>query len=134
MKSPWFFSKLFYQIHFRLNGIFGCITKLPFAGLPVLVCGQLYHLPPVQGTPIYCNTGNMKEFFCLELWRGFKITELTEIMRQQGDYEFISPFNKIQVEAVDDNVEKLLISTFVAKDDLLYPKYVVHMFAKNCPV
>ena len=88
-------SVLFYQLYQRLNEIFGCVTELPFAGLPVLVCGDLYQLPPVKGTPIYCNTGNMRGFFSLELWRGFKIAELTEIMRQQGDSEFILLLNKI---------------------------------------
>ena len=76
----------------------------------------------------------MRGLSSLELWRGFKIVELTEVMRQQGDYEFISLLNNIRVGAVDDEVEKLLRSRFVAKDDLFYPKYAVHMFAENCPV
>ena len=41
-------SVLFYQVHQRLNEIFGCLTELPFAGLPVLVCGDLYQLPPLK--------------------------------------------------------------------------------------
>ena len=32
----------------------------------------------------------MKEIFSLEFWGGSKIAELTEVMRQQGDHEFIS--------------------------------------------
>ena len=127
-------SLLFYQVHQRLNEILGCATELPFAGLPVLVCGDLYQLPPVKGTPIYCNTGNRRGSFSLELWRGFKIVELTEVMRKQGDYEFISLLNKIRVGAVDDEAEKLLKSRFVAKDDLFYPKRTVHMFAEDSPV
>ena len=55
-------------------------------------------------------------------------------MRQQGDYEFISFLNKIRVGSVDDQVEKLLKSGFVAKDDLFYPKHVAHMFTENCPI
>ena len=43
-----------------------------------MFCGDLYQLPPVIATPIYCNTGNMRGFFSLELWRGFKIVALTE--------------------------------------------------------
>ena len=82
-------SVLFYQVHQRLNEILRYATEVPSAGLTVLVCGDLYQLPSVKGTPIYCNTGNMRRFFKLELWRGFKIVELAEVMSQQGDYEFI---------------------------------------------
>ena len=85
MVSSMFFS----QVHQRLNETSVCATALTFAGLPVLVCGDLYQLPPVKGTPIYFNTGNMRGFFSLELWRGFKIAELTEVIREQGDYQFI---------------------------------------------
>ena len=62
---------------------------------------------------------------------GFKIVELTEVMRQQGDYEFISLLSKIRVGAVDDEVEKLLKSRFVAKDNLFYPDHAVHMFPEK---
>ena len=41
-------SVLFYQVHQRLNEIFGVSTDLPFAGLPVVVCGNLYQLPSVK--------------------------------------------------------------------------------------
>ena len=60
-------SVLFYQVHQRLNEIFGVSTDLPFAGLPVLVCGDLYQLPPVKGAPIYSSTDNIKGYLSLEL-------------------------------------------------------------------
>ena len=82
-------SVLFYQVHQRLNEIFGVSTDLPFAGLPVLVCGDLYQLPPVKGAPIYSSTDNIKGYLSLELWNNFKVVELTEVMRQRGDLEFI---------------------------------------------
>ena len=55
-------------------------------------------------------------------------------MRQQGDYEFISLLNKIRVGAVDNEVEKLLKSRFVAKVYLFHPKHAVHTFAENCTI
>ena len=94
-------SVLFYQVHQRLNEIFGVSTDLPFAGLPVLVCGALYQLPPVKGAPIYYSTDNIKGYLSLELWNNFKVVELTEVMRQRGDLEFISFLNKIRVGIVD---------------------------------
>ena len=75
-----------------------------------------------------------QKYYLLEFWGGFKIAELTEVVRQQGDYEFISLLKKIHDEAVDDKQEKLLASRAVAKHDLLYPKYAVHVLAKSSPV
>ena len=54
-------SVLFYQVHQRLNAIFAVSTDLPFAGLPVLVCGDLYQLPRVKGAPIYTSTDNIND-------------------------------------------------------------------------
>ena len=52
-------------------------------------------------------------------------------MRQLEDYDFISLLNKIFVGVVHDEVGRLLLSRFVAKDDLLYPKHAVHMFVEQ---
>ena len=125
---------LLYQVHQRLNVIYGCSAESPFAGLPVLACGDLYQLPPVKGAPIYCNTGNIKGCLNLDLWRGFKMAELTEVTRHQGDYNFISLLNKIGIGVAENEVERSLLSRFVAKDNPLYPRHAVYMFAENCPV
>ena len=119
-------SMLFYQAHQRLSQIFGVSTDLPFAGLPVLVCGNLYQLPPVKGVSIYSTADNIKGYSSLELWNNFKVVELTEVMRQSGDLDFISFLNKIQVGIVDYEGEKIL-SRFIAKDNPAYPKHALHM-------
>ena len=76
---------LFYQVHQRLNEIFGCSTVLLFAGLSVLVCGDLYQLPPVKGAPIYCcGTENIKGTPNLELWRRFKIGDTRNLVSVLG--------------------------------------------------
>ena len=124
-------SVLFYQVHQRLNEIFGVSTDLPFAGLPVLVCGDLYQLPPVKGAPIYSSTDNIKGYLSLELWSNFKVAELIEIMRKRGDLEFISFLNTIQVGIVDYEGEKILLSRFIAKDNPAYPKHALHVFVEN---
>lgn len=62
------------------------------------------------------------------------MAELTEAMRQWGDYHYISTLNKICVGVVDNEVEKLFLSRFLTKDNLLYPKYAVNMFSENSHV
>ena len=54
-------SKLLFQVHQRLLEIFACSANIPFAGKPVLVCGDLYQLPPVRAKPIFLfdETGTM---------------------------------------------------------------------------
>ena len=89
-----------------LNEIFGVSSDLSFAGSPVLVCGDLYQLPPVKGAPIYSSTDNIKGYLNLELWNNLKVVELTEVTRQRGDLEFISFLNKIRVGIVDYEGEK----------------------------
>ena len=124
-------SMLFYQVHQRLNEIFEVSRDLPFAGSPVLVCGDLYQLPPVKGAPIYSSTDNTKGYLSLELWNNFKIVELTEVMRHRGDLELISFLNKIRVGIVGYKGEKISLSRFIAKDNPEYPKHALHMFTEN---
>ena len=44
-------SKLFYQVHKRMNEMFCPGQDFPFGGKSVLVCGDLYQLPPVRAKP-----------------------------------------------------------------------------------
>ena len=44
MKYPWLQNIYFYQVYQGLNEIFACESNVAFAGLPVLVCGDLYQL------------------------------------------------------------------------------------------
>ena len=52
-------------------------------------------------------------------------------MSKQEDYEFISILFKIWIGVVDNKVEKLLLSKFVATDNPLHPKHAVCIFAEN---
>ena len=57
------------------------------------------------------------------MWRGFKIAEIITSYN----------INKIRIGVVDNQVERLLLSRFLAKDNPLYLKHAVHMFAENSP-
>ena len=78
-------SKLFLHINKRLIEIFSCTDNKPFAGKPVVLCGDLYQLPPVNARPIFiANNTYIEGILSVHLWRKFEITEPTEIMRQKG--------------------------------------------------
>ena len=67
----------------------------------MLVCGDFYQLPPVRRRPTYANASSMKGYINLDLWRNFKLVELTEIMRQKGDGSFISTAQKMKFSIKD---------------------------------
>ena len=60
------------------------------------------------------------------------MVELTEVMRQRGDFEFISLLNKIREGEIDDHVENTLKSPFLKEKS--FPQLVGSMFAENKPV
>ena len=76
----------------------------------------------------------MKGYQSLHLRKNFRMAELTEVMRQTGDSNFISLLNKIWKGEIYSNVEKGFISRFVNKNDLSYPTHSVHIFGENNPV
>ena len=124
-------NALFYQVHMRLNETFQCESNITFAGLPVLISGNFQQLPPVAGLSIYTSASSMEGYLGSNLWINFRMTQLTEVMRQRGYNNFISQFNKIRKGEIDSKVEKALISRFINKNDLSYPTYRVHIFPEN---
>lgn len=70
-----------------------------------LLCGDLYQLPPVNASPIHCNNYNNENIITTKTWNLFKISELNEIMRQKGDFTFISLLNNIRVGNVNSEIE-----------------------------
>ena len=88
-------SMLFFRLNYRLIDIFGCDSEKAFAGLPVIICGEFYQLPPVNGASVYSANPTMKDLVTFNFWQLFEIAELTEFMRQGGDLNFIGIINKI---------------------------------------
>ena len=124
-------SVLFYQVNQRLNEIFGYSGYEPFSGLPVIVCSAFFQLPLVKGLPVYRSAALIKGFVALDLWRKFQIVELTEVMRQRGDFKFSSLLDKIREGEIDDHVENTLKSRFLK--EISSPQNIVQMFAENKP-
>ena len=128
-------KKVFYQVHQRMIEIFK--VQQPFAGKSLLVCGDLYQLPPVRAFSVY-NTSNLitspLELVATDLWHNMQIVELTEIMRQQGHNEMINMLNKVRTGDIDEHTENLIKSRFIDKNDPTYPVDAIHIYAENAPV
>ena len=124
-------SVLIYQVNQQLNEIFGYSGNEPFTGLPVIVCGDFFQLPPVKVLPVYSSAASIKCFIALDLWRKFHMVELTEVISERGDFEFISLLNKIREGKSGDHVANTLKSHFLKEK--YFPQLVVHMFSENKP-
>ena len=126
-------SRLFRNIDSRLREIFG--VEKPFGGKSVLVCGDLYQLPPIYKDPIYqVDCSSIQTLIGFELWRSFQMAELTEVMRQRDDIDFVDLLNQVRLGQLDEEKEKLLKSRFISKDSPDYPANTTHIFAENKPV
>ena len=88
-----------------------------------------FQLPPLKDLPVYSSAASIKGFIALDLWRKFQMVELTEVMRQRGDFEFISLLNEIREGEIDDHVVNTLESRFLKEKS--FPQHVVHMFAEK---
>ena len=99
---------LFY-IHLHLNEIFGSVNNKTFAGITVIVVGDLLQLPPIMGRLVYANYKNNWQNFDL-LWRHFKIFELTQFIHQRGNGIFIDLLNNVRIARSQASDFKLLHS------------------------
>ena len=59
------------------------------------------------------ETKTTEGFLMLDLWRKFELVELTEIMRQEGDANFIELLHNIRVGNVDRYADDILKTRFV---------------------
>ena len=126
-------NKLLLYVHQRLLDIFGCSTnhKL-FAGITVILVGDLYQLPPVLQKPVYAEFYDQL-YNIFPLWRNFQMCELTEVMRQRGDSILIDLLNNVRIGRLSLEDVVLLRSRFVKVTDPHYPTHALHIFAENAP-
>ena len=124
---------LLLNIHLRLSEIFGVKSSIPFAGKMLIVCGDLFQLPPVMGSRVYSEGKNLLAKM-LRLWQSFKFAELTEVMRQRGDTVFIDLLNNVRVGKLSESDISILRSRIINDTDKNYPHEALHLYAENTPV
>ena len=66
---------------------------------------------PVYATADGCDS--LERHLSLNLSRMFQFAELTEVMRQRGDANFIDLLNTIRVGNVDEDVQKQITERFI---------------------
>ncbi|XP_066928290.1 uncharacterized protein [Clytia hemisphaerica] len=126
-------SRLFRNIDSRLREIFS--SDKPFGGKSVLLCGDLYQLLPIYRDPIYkADCSSMQSIVGFELWRSFQMAELTEVMRQRDDIDFVDLLNQVCLGELNEEKEELLKSRFITKDSPDYPANITYIYAENKPV
>ena len=120
-------------IHQRLVQIFGSSPDVSFAGISVIVFGDLYQLTPIKQRAVYAEY-NHAWLNISPLWRLFEMAELHEVMRQRGDVTFIDLLNRVRIAEVNTDDENILKSKFVIEDNAHYPQKAIHIWAENDPV
>lgn len=108
-------TKILYWLHQRLVQITG--RNLPFGGISVIVVGDLHQLPPVGDRQVFQpfkkpNNNNFGKLLgpVSTLWENFQYFELTEVMRQKDDVEFVNALNHLVIGKMTDTDIKLLKS------------------------
>ena len=130
-----FSSKLSDQIREGLNEIISPGQDIPFAGKSVLVCENLCQLPTVRAKPVltFNDTEIVEAITSMDLWCIFRLPELELVMRQD-DKVFIDMLNKGRVGEIDQNVEDVIKSRFIDKNDPRYSGNILYIFTENAPV
>ncbi|RUA05461.1 MAG: hypothetical protein DSY43_04560, partial [Gammaproteobacteria bacterium] len=121
------------HIHQRLKEIFATSNSLLFAGISIIVVGDLYQLPPIRRKPVFENYKN-DAFNLYHPWHVFAMTELTEIMRQKDDQPFTELLNRFRTASQTEHDIKCIQSRSIEPSDDNYPSDALHIWAENNPV
>ena len=121
------------HIHQRLKDIFATPNDQLYAGLSIIVVGDLYQLPPIRRKPVFDEYKNNIFNLC-HPWSVFEMVELTEIMRQKDDQPFIELLNRLRTASQTDDDLQVIQSRVLTSNQTDYPTQALHIFAENAPV
>ena len=126
-------SDQLYQIHQRLCEIKQSL--LPFAGLSVILFGDLMQLKPIRGSYIFEMPKNEKYrqiYDILPLWKMFDTVELEENHRQGDDKQYANLLNRLRFKTKN---EKLLPEDLKLLNSRVRPcgneEEIIKIFGKN---
>jgi hypothetical protein len=126
-------SDQLYQIHQRLCEIKQ--SSLPFAGISVILFGDLMQLKPIRGSYIFEMTKNEKYrqiYVILPLWKMFDTVELEENHRQGDDKQYANLLNRLRFKTKN---EKLLPEDLKLLNSRVRPcgneEEITKIFGKN---
>jgi ATP-dependent exoDNAse (exonuclease V), alpha subunit - helicase superfamily I member len=125
-------STLLSRVDTRLRQIMG--KHETFGGLSVIVVGDLSQLPPVMDFPLYKFVRNEFSVFLDRnpLWDEFSFYELTEVMRQKEDLEFVQILNNIAKGEVKDRDIDIINTRVVNPSDI--PRGAIRLYNRNIDV
>jgi len=121
------------HIHQRLKEIFGTPSSQMFAGLSLLVLGDLHQLPPIRRKPVFEQFRNPMHNLC-HPWLLFSLIELTEIMRQKDAKSFVDLLNRFRTASQTKDDIDTINTRFITPSDSNYPSDALHIWAENAPV
>ena len=93
--------------------------------------GDFLQLPPVRAQPVYAEYNDSWQNL-VSLRNLFEIAELTEVIQQRGDGNFINLLNHLKVAELSDSDVSVLRSKFIKPNDK-YPQDALHILAENAP-
>ncbi|XP_031637004.1 uncharacterized protein LOC116349612 [Contarinia nasturtii] len=130
-------SKILHWIHQRLVQIFG--KNEPFGGISVIVVGDLHQLPPVGDQKVFKpfrNPNNNRIGSLLGpvsvLWENFEYFELSQVMRQKDDINFVNALNHLVIGQMTANDIQLIKSREVTDQNV--PTDAIRLFWSNADV
>ena len=121
------------HIHQRLKDIFATRSSLLFAGISIIVVGDLCQLPPIRKRFVFENYKN-DIYNLYHPWKVFKMIELHKIMRQKDDQAFIELLNRIRIGKQTEHDINVIQSRSILPNDPSYPTDALLIWAENAPV
>ena len=123
-------ARLLRFIHLRLQEV--CGNQLPFGGMNILMCGDLYQLKPVRDCWIFENIDNAYGSLAPNLFQdNFVFFELDEIMRQKDDKLFAELLNRIRIGTYTSDDLVMLHSAKITETQSRIMLDVPHFFTVN---
>jgi hypothetical protein len=103
-----------------------------FADKSIIAVGDLYQHPPIKKA-VFENY-KIETYNLCHPWSVFKMTELTEIMRQKNHKAFTELLNRIRTALHTEDDIKVINSRCITPSDPNYPSDALHIWAENTPV